>query len=112
VNLSKKFLSSIDTCKLKSYAHKKLANQKLEQRVRERTRQLGDANSALATNYRMLQTKLHQTAHAGHSLVATLRGMVYLLQKDNGNGSQYLERLSETSDQLGSVFSNLEDGLH
>ena len=84
-------------------------NQKLDQMVKEKTKELIDANTQLVKSRSELDSFLYRTSHDIRGPIATLLGLTSLarLEAKDSLISTYLEKINVTADRLNEVISRL-----
>ncbi|HTE32511.1 MAG TPA: hypothetical protein VK666_19155 [Chryseolinea sp.] len=90
---------------------KKTANQLLELRVRERTRELEVNRDLLARSLEERSIEMQRISVDVKRNIATIKGLCILGMKDSvgPNTSEYIDKIDDTSDQLLSIVNRFVD---
>ena len=84
-------------------------NNVLEEKVKDRTKELKEANAALIKSNTDLDTFIYKTSHDIRGPLATLHGMcnVALIDIDDPKALDYFQKLGKTADRLNEILSKL-----
>jgi C4-dicarboxylate-specific signal transduction histidine kinase len=105
--ISALLLTILTIKQIRSNRQKRAANIFLEQKVRERTRELEQSNDTLARSLDEQTVLLQKVSSNITSAVATIKGLCSLGLSDSETsyGGQYIRNIEATSDHLLSVVS-------
>lgn len=86
---------------------KQHVNRLLEEKVRDRTRELHHRNKALKASNAELDNFVYKTSHDLRGPVARFQGMINLIDKDNSEKQSYLKLLNHELNQMYHVLERL-----